>query len=98
MHHYDQYSGDAAIIIIFIHYTVRVLLVSLYLSLAAKINSVSTSLSIVSHRRLEFGTDTARMGSGSKQNFIKGLRFWTSSVKIVALHFCSKVRGSKRCS
>lgn len=32
MYHYDQCSGDAAIIIIFIHYTVRVLLVSLYLS------------------------------------------------------------------
>lgn len=98
MYHYDQYSGDAVIIIIFIHYTVRVLLVSLYLSLATKINPVLTSLLIVSHRRLEFGTDTARMGAGSKQNYIKGLRFWTSSVKIVALHFCGKVWGSKRCA
>lgn len=81
MYHYDQYSGDAAIIIIFIHYAVRVLLVSLYLSLAAKINSVSTSLLIVSHRRLEFGTDTARMGAGSKQNQLK------SSLYIFAAKF-----------
>ena len=63
MYHYNQYSGDySAIIILFnygpLFYTVRVLIVSLYLSLAAKINSVPTSLVIVSRRRLEFRTDT----------------------------------------
>ena len=70
----------------------------MYLSLAAKLNSVSTFLVIVSHRRLEFRRDTARMGVGSKQNHIKGLRFWTSSGKIIALHFCGKIWGQQKCA
>ena len=59
---------------------------------------ILTWANTIAETESEFGTDTARMGAGSKQNYITGLRLWTSSVKIVALHFCGKVWGSKRCA